>query len=180
MACITTLIVTTHTGERQRVDPQQIVVKVVQNDSLVLPHTVEDKKDGTYEIVFTPTELGKLILNIETFGTKSFEFPIKIGGQADPAKCEAKCATPSPKVNEPVLIVVVAKDKAGQRFTVGGTVFSISFAGEGELYNVDLQDQMDGSYFIKVTPNKPGNYVVYISLGEVDIAASPIGFCATY
>ena len=82
----------------------------------------------------------------------------------------------------------------------GGTVFSIGFAGDGDLYNVDLADQLDGTYHISVTPNKPGitfrsfflmilfillsiqilgNYVVFISLGEVDIAASPIGFQVT-
>lgn len=72
-------------------------------------------------------------------------------------------------------------------------MFSIGFAGDGDLYNVDLADQLDGSYHINVTPNKPGifyfyvsnsfliliflgNYVVFISLGEVDIAASPVGF----
>lgn len=36
--------------------------------------------DGTYEIQFTPNELGKCVLNIDTYGTRTFEFPITIGG----------------------------------------------------------------------------------------------------
>jgi len=179
--CISTIIVTTSTGERQRVEMHQIKVEVIFNGSKTLEHTLQDMCDGTYQLQFTPKELGTCVLNIDTYGTRTFEFPITVGGIADPSKCEAFVKTPANqiKANAPVLIVCVAKDESGERFKVGGTVFSIGFAGDGDLYNVDLADQLDGSYNISVTPNKPGNYVVFISLGEVDIAASPVGFQAT-
>jgi len=178
--CVSTIIVTTGTGERQRIEMHQITVEVTQNGSKHLQHTLKDMCDGTYEVTFTPTELGKCQLNIDTYGTRTFEFPIVIGGIADPSKCEALVITPLSNIraNFPLQISVVAKDERGDRFKVGGTLFSISFAGDGELYNVDLSDKMDGSYLVTVTPNKPGNYAVFISLGEVDIASSPVGFKA--
>jgi len=171
-------LVTTSTGERQRVEPSKINVQVVQNDKIVLKHTLTDKCNGSYEIEFTPTELGKCQLNIDTYGKRTFEFPIVIGGTVDPKLCEAYVKSET-KANEPVLIVVVAKDSNGDKFRVGGTLFSIGFAGDGDLYNVDLQDKMDGTYHISVTPNKPGNYCVFISVGEKDIGSSPVGFKVT-
>jgi len=176
--CISTIIVTTQTGERQRIDMKQIAVQVIQNGKTVLKHTLTDKRDGTYELVFTPTELGKVVLNIDTYGTRTFEFPIAIGGIADPSKCEAYVDGKA-RANQPAVIRIIAKDKRGERFKVGGTIFTIGFAGDGELYNVDLADQMDGSYILLVTPNKPGNYVVFISVGEVDISSSPLAFQVT-
>jgi len=173
--CICTIIVTTSTGERQRVELHKIVVNLTQNGK-AFPFKFIDKCDGTYEVVFTPTELGKMQLNIDTYGTRTFEFPIAVSGVADPSKCEAFVVTQQCKANAPVQIKVIAKDAQGERFKVGGTNFAIGFAGDGELYNVDLSDQGDGSYNVFVTPNKPGNYVVYLSIGEVDIAASPVGF----
>jgi len=176
--CISTIIVTTSTGERQRVELDKIAIELKQ-DGKNFPFQFTDKCDGTYEIVFTPNKLGSMQLNIDTYGKRTFEFPILVGGIADPSKCEAVVVTQNCKANQPVHIRVIARDAQGERFTVGGTAFSIGFAGDGELYNVDLADQSDGSYNIMVTPNKPGNYVVFISLGEVDIAASPVGFAVS-
>jgi len=156
---------------------KQLSVQAVNNGKNI--HTsIEDNQDGTYIIGFTPHDIGKVILNVSAYGKSQFQWPIVVGGLPDPTKCEAYVHSAT-KVNQPVLIVIVAKDKSGARFLVGGATFNVGFAGEGELYNVALVDKMDGSYHLSVTPNKPGQYVIYVSLGEVDIAASPVNFVAT-
>jgi hypothetical protein len=61
---------------------------------------------------------------------------------------------------------------------LGGAQFGIGFNGVGQLNEVGLGDNLDGTYSLEMVPNLPGEYAIFISLADVDIKDSPVVFTA--
>jgi len=173
--CKCTLIVTLKNGERTRVPVDAMKIEFLGQQ---VRSTFEDNGDGTYLIQFIPPNLGKIQINIDAYGERQFEWQIDVCSAPDPSTCTAVLLAP-PKVNYPVNILITASDSRGNRFKVGGANFQLGFAGVGQLLNVSLDDNLDGTYSLTATPNSRGDYMIYISLGDVDIKASPVQFNVT-
>jgi len=172
--CVGTLIVTLSNGERTRIPVESLSVQFIGMDGV--RSGVDDNGDGTYAIKFIPPQLGKVQINIDAYGTRQFEWQVEVCSAPDPATCRAVLQTNPPRANQELRVLITACDSTGQAFKVGGANFSLGFAGVGQLTEVGLEDQLDGTYLLKATPNSRGQYMIYISLGDVDIGASPVSF----
>jgi len=170
--CECTIIVTLPNGERTRVPLDAMNVTFV---GMQVRSSFEDNGDGTYAIKFIPPNLGKLQMNIDAYGVRQFEWQIESCSPPDPETCQAKLASPA-KVGQELKVSIIACDSTGQRFRVGGAHFNLGFAGVGQLQNVSLEDQLNGEYILKATPSARGEYMVYVSLGDVDLKCSPVHF----
>eukprot|EP01127_Copromyxa_protea_P005473 TRINITY_DN15401_c0_g1_i1.p1 TRINITY_DN15401_c0_g1~~TRINITY_DN15401_c0_g1_i1.p1 ORF type:complete len:315 (+),score=56.51 TRINITY_DN15401_c0_g1_i1:29-973(+) len=172
--CESTIIVKLMSGERTRVPIENLKVELV---GMNIPWDFRDNEDGTYTILFTPTQLGKVQLNIDCFGVRHWEWVITVSSSPDPAHCEARVVG-QPRVNQKCEVLITARDSSGGQFQIGGAQFGIGFNGVGELNEVGLADNLNGTYSLFMTPNVPGEYAIFVSLGDVDIKDSPVIFTA--
>jgi hypothetical protein len=174
--CECTVIVTLDNGERTRIPIEQMKLEFSGMDGI--KYSFDDNKDGSYTIKLVPPVLGKFMLYIDAYGKRQYEWAMESCSKPDPATCKARVLTPKPMANQEVLIEITACDTTGHRFKVGGANFQLGFAGVGQLMNTALEDQLDGTYKFRATPSLKGEYLVYISLADVDLNCSPVQFVA--
>jgi len=174
--CECTVIVTLDNGERTRIPVEQMKLTFDGMDGI--KYSFDDNADGTYTIKLIPPALGKFQLNLDAYGKRQYEWAIESCSKPDPNTCQAKMITQKPVANQEVLMEITACDESGRRFQVGGANFQLGFAGVGQLMNIALEDQLDGTYKFRATPSLKGEYLVYISLGDVDLKCSPVQFFA--
>jgi len=96
-------------------------------------------------------------------------------GNAVAANCTA-VANETYKLNQRGEITVVARDDTNKQLRCGGAKFHLSFAGSGQLNDVNLLDRMDGSYTLTFVPSAVGHYGLFVSLDGTDISGSPFNF----
>jgi len=174
--CECTVIVTLDNGERTRIPVEQMKLEFVGMDGI--KYSFDDNKDGSYTIKLIPPALGKFTLYLDAYGKRQYEWAIESCSKPDPQTCQARMVTPKPTANQEVIVEITACDSTGNRFKVGGANFQLGFAGVGQLMNIALEDQLDGTYKFRATPSLKGEYLIYISLGEVDLKCSPVQFIA--
>jgi len=168
-----TLMVYTHTGEKTRIPAKHIEVKLIGQPGL--KHVLEDKKDGTWSIRFKPESEGRVTLVIDGYGKRQFEWPIDIFTEVDPTQTTASTEEPL-KVNTQCSATVIARDSRGKQLRIGGASFNLAFAGAGQLSQVGLADQMDGTYKLVFTPDTVGEYAIFITLDDKPIKTHPLQF----
>eukprot|EP01125_Pyxidicula_operculata_P009356 TRINITY_DN3081_c0_g1_i1.p1 TRINITY_DN3081_c0_g1~~TRINITY_DN3081_c0_g1_i1.p1 ORF type:complete len:347 (-),score=95.41 TRINITY_DN3081_c0_g1_i1:263-1231(-) len=170
-----TIVVTNPAGERTKIDPKFFKIETTGDVTPASPIVLKDNKDGTYVVEFDVDTVGNLILIVDIFGQRQFEWNITICGVPDPNQCIAEVKSPY-RANERCEIIIVAKDTEGQSLKVGGAKFSLGFNGAGQLNDVGLLDLMNGTYSLTFVPSKPGRYAIFISLDGVDISTCPVTF----
>jgi len=168
-----TLFVYTQTGEKTRVPSKHIDVKLIGQPGLT--HELIDQKDGSWTIRFRPQREGRVILNIDGYGKRQFEWPIEISEPVAAKECTAVPNDPL-HVNQQGSATITARDPKGRQLKIGGAKFDLAFSGAGQLSQVGLFDRMDGTYTLAFVPDTPGQYAIFITLEGVEIKTHPLLF----
>eukprot|EP01128_Nolandella_sp_AFSM9_P004520 TRINITY_DN203_c1_g7_i1.p1 TRINITY_DN203_c1_g7~~TRINITY_DN203_c1_g7_i1.p1 ORF type:complete len:331 (+),score=106.39 TRINITY_DN203_c1_g7_i1:28-1020(+) len=168
-----TLIVSTQSGEKSRIPMKLMKIELLSDYDLA--HTVSDNKDGTYTIKFKPTKVGVVTLQIDGYGKRQFDWEVTVAPLAHPAHCTA-VAPSRMTVKSECVVIITSRDETGKQLEIGGADFSLSFHGVGQLDDVGLMDQGDGTYKLIFTPDTLGEYAVFISLDGKEIKDYPFKF----
>jgi len=173
-----TIVVTSNQGEPAPLPREQL--KVTLSGSKVPLAVADSRGDGTlWSIQFLPNDVPpdqtNIFLIVTTYGQEQFNWKIELCGNPMASKCSA-VAQEVYKVNQRAEVTLIARDGNNQQLKVGGAKFSLSFAGSGQLNDVNLVDRMDGSYTLTFVPSTVGQYGLFVSLDGEDIADSPINF----
>jgi len=171
-----TLVVSSNAGERAPLPRDQLTVSVTGSNA---PVQVKENSDGTFAINFLPKDAkDEVFLVIHTYGEEQFNWRIELCGNPDATKCTAT-SQETYKLNQRGEFTLFARDGNNKQLRCGGAKFTLSFAGAGQLNDVNLLDRMDGSYTLTFVPSTVGHYGLFISLDGVDIASSPVQFMVT-
>jgi len=168
-----TLFVYTQTGEKTRVPQKHIEVKLVGQPGL--KHELIDGKDGSWTIRFRPEREGKVIMNIDGYNKRQFEWPIEISEPVSAKECTAIANEPL-KVGAQCSATITARDPKGRQLKIGGAKFDLAFSGAGQLSQVGLFDRMDGTYTLAFVPDTAGQYAIFITLETLEIKTHPLTF----
>nr|AKS48135.1 filamin-like protein-1 [Mytilus coruscus] len=142
---------------------------VVTNPSGVKNDTnVDNKKDGTYSVLYTPVEEGTMAIDVTYDEMPVPQSPLKVN--ATPGSDATRVRAYGPGLEGGIT------DKK-QEFTV-----DIKGAGQGGLglaidgpaeTQIGCKDNHDGTCTVDYLPVKPGDYAVSIKFAEQDIPGSP-------
>lgn len=165
-----TLYVYTQSGEKSRIPTKHLSARVSG-----APLELVDQKDGTYTIKFKAAHPGQLTLELDSYGKQQFAWPIEIIAAPSAPHCTAAAVEPL-VVGRPCTVLITARDKTGTQLKVGGAQFNLGFAGAGQLSEVGLLDRLDGTYALQFVPDTAGQYAIFISLDNVEIATHPVEF----
>jgi hypothetical protein len=171
-----TLFVYTQTGEKTRVPSKHIDVKLVGQPGL--KHDLIDLKDGSWSIRFRPEREGRVIMNIDGYGKRQFEWAIEISEPVAAKECTAAPNEPL-KVGAQCTATITARDPKGRQLKIGGAKFDLAFSGAGQLSQVGLFDRMDGTYTLAFVPDTAGQYAIFITLEGLEIKTHPLTFTVT-
>eukprot|EP01087_Luapelamoeba_hula_P017398 TRINITY_DN547_c0_g1_i1.p1 TRINITY_DN547_c0_g1~~TRINITY_DN547_c0_g1_i1.p1 ORF type:complete len:2178 (+),score=469.78 TRINITY_DN547_c0_g1_i1:249-6782(+) len=130
---------------------------------------VDDKKDGSYEVHYTPKKTGKFNLDVQANGKPIHGSPFEVAvkaGDASPlhTRCEGPGLT-SAVANEAAVFKVITADEAGNPLEKGGVPVHVDIAGEGTTITPTVVDQNDGTYVVSYTPKVKGDYNIGVSVG---------------
>jgi len=121
-----------------------------------LNHDLIDQKDGSWTIRFRPDREGKVIIQIDGYGKRQFDWEIMISEPVSAKECTAVANEPM-KVQTESTVTIIARDRKAKQLKVGGAKFDLAFSGAGQLGQVGLFDRMDGSYTLQFVPDTPGH-----------------------
>jgi filamin len=136
---------------------------------------ITDNKDGTYDVVYQVDKPGDYKLDVTLHGGHIRDSPfhphIKASGAAGKSYAEGP-GLESPKDNEPAVFTIHSVDKDGKPRTDGGDDFKVDISGTEKLVP-KIVDNDDGTYTVTYNPDKPGPYVVKVTLDDDNIKDSP-------
>jgi hypothetical protein len=165
-----TLFVYTQTGEKTRVPQKHIEVKLVGMPGL--KHELIDQKDGSWTLRFRPDREGRVVLQIDGYGKRQFDWPIDISEPVAAKECTVLPNEPI-KANTQCTATITARDSRARQLRIGGAKFDLAFSGAGQLSQVGLFDRMDGTYTLAFVPDTAGQYAIFITLEGVEIKTHP-------
>jgi len=171
-----TLFVYSQTGEKTRVPAKHIEVKLIGQPGL--KHELIDQKDGSWSIRFRPEAEGRIIIQIDGYGKRQFDWAIDISEPVEAKECTA-VATDLLKVNQQCNVTITARDPKGRQLKIGGAKFDLAFTGAGQLSQVGLFDRMDGTYTLSFVPDSVGEYAIFVTLDGKPIKNHPLTFKVT-
>ena len=141
--------------------------------SCIVPLTIVDNNNGTYDVKFTPQAKGKHLISIKHDGQdlKDSPFPIFVRDDefAPYAKnCQVFDNPSKMKTTKPRHFFVQMKDKDNNPILSGGDPLKATLkTPEGKLVqHLAVIDPNTGKYKIPLNPKVPGKYIVTCSLGD--------------
>jgi len=145
---------------------------------------ITDNGDGTYIGRYTPSTAKDLKLAVEVhtqhFGkghAHSSPFTVHVAPGAPSAANTVAFGpgTETATAGLPALITVETKDDFGNKLLQGGADINGTLSLDGsDPITLSVVDNGDGTYSLSYTPEKTGNYVININLGDTPISNSPI------
>jgi filamin len=146
-------------------------VKITDPYGSEIRSDVVDKKDGTYEVNYKPTDVGNHTISVLFEGKNVANSPyhVKIdtdSAGADPSQSQAY----GPGLNEatggePALFTIQARNKSGDKLTRGGDPFDVEVVGPDDTpIEARVVDNRDGTYSVSYKPEEPGKYKVDVIL----------------
>jgi len=138
--------------------------------------TIQYLGKGTYSFSYMPTITGTYSVDLRLGGKSVPGAPLKCTvepGPTDVLQCSASgmgllCG----EAGAEGLFQIQARDRFGNRRTVGGDPFSVNFAGPMS-FSPTVVDNNDGTYSIRYTTIMCGSYTVSINLDGKPLPGSP-------
>ncbi|KAK7101853.1 hypothetical protein V1264_020173 [Littorina saxatilis] len=136
---------------------------VVQRpDGTFIRPYIQDNGDGTFDVAYTPEDLGVYDVIVKYAGqdVPGAPFPVKATPTGDASKCKiTDGADKTVPVNKETFITVDAAE-AGS-----GKVTCRIRSPNGSDIDIDIIDKGDGTFTIAFTPQFPGDYTIEIKFG---------------
>ncbi len=133
----------------------------------IIPPIIENNNDGTYNVSYTPEDVGRYTINVLYGGqhVKDSPFNVKVDptGRPDKVQVYGTGLEPVIQVGEDYTITVDTRD-AGE----GNVTCHIRSANGNDL-DIDIEDNNDGTFNIYYTPHNPGSYTIKIKFGGQEI-----------
>uniref|UniRef100_A0A3B1J572 Filamin C n=1 Tax=Astyanax mexicanus TaxID=7994 RepID=A0A3B1J572_ASTMX len=153
-----------------------LTVQILDPEGKPKKASIQDNKDGTYTVSYVPDVTGRYTITIKYGGDQIPFSPYSI--QARPTGDASKCLLsgslgPNIQMCEETVISVDAK-AAGT-----GKVTCKVLTPDGAELDVDVVENLDGTFDIYYTAPEPGKYVITIRFGGQHIPNSPFHVQAT-
>ncbi|XP_025106448.1 filamin-A-like isoform X4 [Pomacea canaliculata] len=136
---------------------------VVQRpDGTFIRPYIQDNADGTFNVIYTPEDLGVYDVIVKYAGKNvpGAPFPVKATPTGDANKCRI---TEAPEKKVPINKETVITVDASQAGT--GQVTCRIRSPSGSDIDIDIIDRGDGTFTISFTPQFPGDYTINIKFG---------------
>jgi len=138
---------------------------------------VVDNNDGTYAVEYAVTTPGDYTVDVTIHDRpiKGSPYHPHIKPAADASKSYAEGPGLGPEIvdNEPAQFTIHAVDRFGQPRKDGGDPFEVKVKGPDGEETPRVIDNGDGTYGVTYNPNKPGPYVVDVTLEGKRIKDAP-------
>jgi len=157
----------------------------LQSGTTVVSSSIEDKRDGSYDVTYTITASAIYSLNVLLNGNFTAGSPYNVSVTPHPA-CVPRLSyqfgsvIPSPQNLNPFGITgdttfwtIQTVDKFGNNRTSGGDFVAVALAGPS-FFNADVQDLDNGQYLVVAVINAAGTYTVSTRISGQHIAGSPL------
>ncbi|CAL1528168.1 unnamed protein product [Lymnaea stagnalis] len=131
------------------------------DDTFIRPF-IQDNKDGTFDVVYTPEDLGVYDVTVQYGGQNvpGSPFNVKATPTGDASKCRITDGNDKTVPVGKETIITVDASQAG----VGKVTCRIR-SPTGSDIDIDIIDQGDGTFSISFTPQFPGPYTIEIKFG---------------
>ncbi|XP_076469743.1 LOW QUALITY PROTEIN: filamin-A-like [Babylonia areolata] len=150
------------TVDPRETEPAPLECFVQRPDGTFIRPAVKDNLDGTFDVVYTPEDLGVYNVVVKYAGqdVPGVPFPVKATPIGDASKCKiTEGADKMVPVNKETVITVDAAE-AGN-----GKVTCRIRQPNGSEIDIDIIDKGDGTFSISFTPQFPGDYTIEIKFG---------------
>ena len=153
-------------------DPFEIAVSGPESPSV----PVKDNGDGTYSGDYTVATPGYYDVAVTLRGEHIKDSPFHVlieGATAGNSYAEGPGLVEG-RAGEETHFTIHSVDHNGKPRSVGGDPFKVNIAGPSPI-TPDFNDNNDGTYTVKYTPDKraPGDYTINVTLFDKDIKDSP-------
>ncbi|KAL7862783.1 hypothetical protein SRHO_G00117670 [Serrasalmus rhombeus] len=161
-----------------------LTVQILDPEGKPKKASIQDNKDGTYTVSYVPDVTGRYTITIKYGGDQIPASPYSI--QARPSGDASKCLLsvsigghgvgslgPNIQMREETVVSVDAK-AAGK-----GKVTCKVLTPDGAELDVDVVENLDGTFDIYYTAPEPGKYVITIRFGGQHVPNSPFHVQAT-
>uniref|UniRef100_A0A4W4DUX2 Calponin-homology (CH) domain-containing protein n=1 Tax=Electrophorus electricus TaxID=8005 RepID=A0A4W4DUX2_ELEEL len=153
-----------------------LTVQILDPEGKPKKASIHDNKDGTYTVSYVPDVTGRYTITIKYGGDQIPYSPYSI--LATPTGDASKCLLsgslgPTIQTSEETLVSVDAK-AAGK-----GKVTCKVLTPDGTELDVDVRENVDGTFDIYYTAPEPGKYIITIRFGGQHIPNSPFHIQAT-
>uniref|UniRef100_A0AAR2JX40 Calponin-homology (CH) domain-containing protein n=1 Tax=Pygocentrus nattereri TaxID=42514 RepID=A0AAR2JX40_PYGNA len=143
-----------------------LTVQILDPEGKPKKASIQDNKDGTYTVSYVPDVTGRYTITIKYGGDQIPASPYSI--QARPSGDASKCLLgPNIQMREETVVSVDAK-AAGK-----GKVTCKVLTPDGAELDVDVVENLDGTFDIYYTAPEPGKYVITIRFGGQHVPNSP-------
>jgi len=157
------------------------LVQVLGPDQKELPVHVEDNEDGTYDVSYTPTEVGphRVSIHVKSQSLSGSPFTAQVEKFVDAAKCVAEGEGLSGEVttNKPLVFTVKLFAPNGEPVHEGGDKVDVkitSTSSGNELNNISsVRDNKDGTYTVRYFLPFTDTFRLDVSLYGESIQSSP-------
>uniref|UniRef100_A0A8B9LT41 Filamin C, gamma a (actin binding protein 280) n=1 Tax=Astyanax mexicanus TaxID=7994 RepID=A0A8B9LT41_ASTMX len=154
-----------------------LTVQILDPEGKPKKASIQDNKDGTYTVSYVPDVTGRYTITIKYGGDQIPFSPYSIQARptGDASKCLLSVGSLGPNIQmcEETVISVDAK-AAGT-----GKVTCKVLTPDGAELDVDVVENLDGTFDIYYTAPEPGKYVITIRFGGQHIPNSPFHVQAT-
>ncbi|EFA84721.1 gelation factor [Heterostelium album PN500] len=155
---------------------ENFTVNVVGADGQVVPVTLVDNKNGTYDGHYTPSEPQDytVTIQLDAVNVKNSPFAVKVDG-SDPNESNAYGpGLEGAKVGVPAPFTIQGRNKQGDAMTQGGDDFTVKVTGPAGDVPCQVKDNGDGSYSAVYNPTKGGDHQVEVFLRGQPLAQGPV------
>jgi hypothetical protein len=138
---------------------------------------VEPKPSGLYSLQFPSLLSGTYMANIFVNGVsigKAVSVDVAPGAAFAPL-CEVddSCEFQRQVAGEKGKLIVIARDKQGNRMKCGGDLISLSLDAHADSFQSKVQDLKDGTYEVTFSAQRAGDFLLSIKVDKLPIRGSP-------
>jgi filamin len=137
-------------------------VYVKRPDGTFVKPLIQENQDGTYDVVYTPEDLGVYDITVKYGGqdVPGSPFNVKTTPTGDASKCKIKSGQESKILVNKEKTIIVDASHAG----VGKITCRIRTESGSDI-DIDIVEREDGSFSIAFTPQFLGDYTIEIKFG---------------
>lgn len=153
---------------------------VVVGPTLPVEAKLVDLGDGTYNVNWLPQETGTFNVNVGDASADVDQSPyfVLVRKQVAPRNCvaQAACFTTVVRPHESTSILIQTKDENGNDILTGSERVKIEIVtSTSDVICPSVKDNSNGTYEATFALEKPGDYVVTITVNDQPIKGSPFG-----
>eukprot|EP01125_Pyxidicula_operculata_P021818 TRINITY_DN8667_c0_g1_i1.p1 TRINITY_DN8667_c0_g1~~TRINITY_DN8667_c0_g1_i1.p1 ORF type:complete len:745 (-),score=216.17 TRINITY_DN8667_c0_g1_i1:63-2297(-) len=131
-----------------------------------VPAKVTDNGDGTYNVVYNPTDVGDHVVNVSLGGVPIKDAPFHVN--------VSSAGWPQNTVIEDYEFLIRVRDKRNKEVHEGGEDVVVKVAGPNGDVPVSLTDNKNGTYTVKYNASHKGQYSVSVLLKGDHVVGSPV------